>query len=195
MATDEAVDQSQSVSDEELVLTIGPFQFLQNSVVISRPPTYDEWAHAITWCQRAEHAVPFWLGWLVNYGEIFGEAASQVLEASGYAHKTLTNFAYVERHVPVENRREGVPFSHHAEVAPLTPDEQVKYLDKCQDEQITREELRGQIEAAKAGGPKKMLWLVVSCADEDDRSKLYNQFVAEGRAVRYTTKAPAHAQP
>lgn len=64
------------------------------------------------------------------------------------------NIASVCRRVAKSRRREELPFSIHAEVSKLDPDDQVLWLDRCLENGWTRSELRDQIRAALAGDPE-----------------------------------------
>lgn len=72
---------------------------------------------------------------------MFNEAAAQ----------TLQNEATVARAFPHDERREGLTFSHHAEVANVkSKAERKKWLDKAEDEGLTVAKLRKEIADAKA---------------------------------------------
>src|SRR6476659_476686 len=132
---------------------IGPFTFTTSGVTWTGSPTFEQWEVAFTWARKVEGAAQFWLGDLLNYGEhAYGEKYSQMLETTGYALQTAKNVAYVARHVEPSRRRvrDGVPFSHHAEVAALPPAEQTTWLQRCVDEEPTRDELRSLIRMEKA---------------------------------------------
>lgn len=175
---------------ENLVVTHGPFWLTTTGVVLSGEPEYDQWEETFKWVQLVEGAVQFWLGDLLAIGESrWGEKYSQALAATGYAEQTLKNATWVAKHVPPEVRRdpEKVPFAHHAEVASLPVDEQIMWLDKVEEEQLTRDQLRAQIKQAKAGESGEIVefWLVVKCTDPDDMEQLAEKLRMEGRAVKY----------
>ena len=65
------------------------------------------------------------------------------------AYGTLANYKYVCAKIPFSRRREQVSFSHHKEVASLTPDLQSYWLDLAADEDLSTLALRGRIELAK----------------------------------------------
>lgn len=173
----------------EVIATHGPFQLTRTGVVMTEPPSFDEWSEAVTWAQAVEGSIQFWLGDLLELGEaLFGEKYAQAIEGTGYAEQTLKNATYVARSIPAERRRPPnlVPFAHHAEVAPLPPDEQEKWLQKCEEQHLTREELRAQIKQSKAtaAGVPVDLWLVVSCKSAEDQAELADRLRLEGRSVK-----------
>lgn len=62
-----------------------------------------------------------------------------------YERKSLRNLAYIARNVLSERRREGLSFSHHAEVAPLDPEWQTVWLDDAETHGWSKAELRARI--------------------------------------------------
>lgn len=86
----------------------------------------------------------WWIGdWLV-YGEgRYGDSFSQAATSTGLAEQTLLNRMYVCRNVKPENRRVGLSFGVHAEVASCkTAREQKKWLDRAERFGWNRQQLR-----------------------------------------------------
>jgi hypothetical protein len=184
----DTVDDSDFV---EVVAQHGPFELTATGARAVKDATFDEWSAAVTWAQQVEKASPFWVGDLLAYGDRFGEESSQVLDATEYAEKTCANAKFTCERIPPERRRLAVRFSHHQDIANLpTAEEQDKWLKKCEDENLTREQLRAQLKVAKAAtnGTAVELWLVVRCTDVDDQSDLADRMKAEGRSVRLQVK-------
>lgn len=184
------MDAMQEV-DLELVATHGPFQLTKTGAVAVGEPTYEEWQAAFEWAQNVEKASPFWIGDLLAFGDKWGEMASQVLEATDYAMQTCKNAKHTCKTIPPERRRPGVSFAHHQEIAAVKePDEQDKWLEKCEVEDLTRDQLRVQIKAAKsaAAGKSVDLWLMVLCADVEAQEKLASRLRLEGFSVKLTAK-------
>lgn len=130
-------------------LKLGKFTLSVAGIAVTGSPRFDEWATTYAVVERIESGVMWWLGDLLNYGEnAYGEAFSQVLNASGYREGTLRNAKWVAASVPASRRREAIPFSLHQEVASLTPAKQDEYLDKAANEGLTRAELRRAIHAS-----------------------------------------------
>lgn len=136
-------------------LRLGPFTLTATGLHAAGRPTFDEWATAGAVLKQIGGAVQFWLGDWLAYGEgAYGERVAQALEASPYEEGTLRNCAYVARAVPPARRREAVPFALHQEVAPLSPDEQDRWLAKAETEQCSRAELRAAIRRDRLGAPE-----------------------------------------
>ncbi|MFL5313066.1 MAG: hypothetical protein ACJ79H_21750 [Myxococcales bacterium] len=131
----------------------------------------DEKIHIEVWLElmrrlgNIDRASRWWIGDGMNHGEeLFGEEFAQaaddpasrydmVQRVTGLDPGTLANIRSVCGRVARSRRREELGFWIHAEVAPLEPDEQSKWLQRAIDENLTRDELRRAIrEAAGDGG-------------------------------------------
>lgn len=90
------------------------------------------------------HRTSAWLiGDLMNHVErVYGETVGQVAEATGLSPGTIHNYTSVCAHIPRSRRRATVPFSTHAELAYLPPDEQEKWLKEAAAKKWTKAELR-----------------------------------------------------
>jgi len=100
---------------------------------------------------RVKRSSSWWVGDFLNYGEgAYGERFAQATHATGLEEQTLLNYSYVARQVPNERRLPGVPFSVHAEVAPLAPREQKAWLKKAAEGGWSRSELRKRMKAKRA---------------------------------------------
>jgi len=169
----------------------GPYDLTKTGVFERESATYDQWQAAIMWCQDVEKASPFWVGDLLLLGDKFGEEASQVLEASGYAEQTARNTKHVCKVIPPERRRQNLSFALHQEVAAVPDvDEQEKWLDKCEQEDLTRDQLRVQMKLAKAEstGSSVELWLHVRCDSMEQQSLLADRLKLEGFLVKVDAK-------
>lgn len=99
-------------------------------------------------------ACSWWIGdWLIFGEGTYSERYSQAMEATGLAEQTITNRAYVCRAIPPSRRLQGVPFSVHAEVASMTPREQVKWLQRAAEGGWSVKELRSRMKATRTDTP------------------------------------------
>lgn len=90
---------------------------------IIRPPDIEEYLEVGETLTNITYAIQFWWGDYILHGEgraDWGEMYSQALEESGRAYHTLTKAVSVCRKLPLEVRREDVPFSTHAVIAKLS---------------------------------------------------------------------------
>lgn len=123
------------------------------SLYLDPSTSYEAWEALGAMLGRLNHASAWLIGDWVDFGErAYGEKYAQAVEDTGLALQTLMNYASVARRVPPERRRATVPFSFHAVVAALDPAEQEKWLEKAEEEGLTRRNL----EAAVTGRPEKV---------------------------------------
>jgi hypothetical protein len=86
--------------------------------------------------------------WLV-YGETaFTGRYRDAIEQTGLVYQTLRNYAWVTRRFPLSRRRDGLSFSHHAEVVSLPEPEQDFWLRKAEELSWSRNELRRELQAS-----------------------------------------------
>lgn len=92
----------------------------------------------------------WWIGDYLLFGEgAFADKYAQAAHETGLAEQTLLNRVYVCKHVPPSRRRAGLPFSVHAEVAPLPAKEQKLWLDRAERNGWTRADLRAHMKATR----------------------------------------------
>lgn len=95
----------------------------------------------------------FFVGdWLLAGETLYGEEHAQGVEATGYDHAFLASARRVAERVPPERRHLHLSWSHHAEVASLSGEEQSVFLVKAADAGWTRRQLAEAVAEAKAQG-------------------------------------------
>lgn len=108
---------------------------------------YETWEALGTMLGRLNRTSSWLIGdWLVFGDLVYGERYAQAAEDTGLAPQTLMNLASIARRVPPERRREHLPFSTHAIVAPLSARDQERWLTRAEDEGWSRRELKAAIE-------------------------------------------------
>ncbi len=144
------IEQMNELAAYENKLTIGCFNFDKTGLVVNGDPTFEEWKKCGEFLKQAEKSVQFWIGDWLNYGEHrWGEMYTQAIEITGQEYKTVRNEKWVSSKIELSRRRDNLSFSHHAEVAQLEPEEQDYWLDKAEEEGLSRNELRKAIRHAK----------------------------------------------
>ena len=136
-------------------LQVGNFTLHETGITVSGRPEFKDWEAVGEFLRGVYKAAPFWWGDWLKYGEgreDWAERMSQALEASGYEYDTLKNLKYVCENVAPSRRRIDVPFTHHAEVASLSPKEQTEWLEKTVDKGLSVRDLRMEIRASKRRG-------------------------------------------
>jgi len=90
--------------------------------------------------------VGWWIGDWLRYGNAaYGERYSRAAKVTGYDTQTLMNMVYVASQVDASRRREALSWSHHAEVAALSEDDQQRWLARAQDGRLSVRDLREEI--------------------------------------------------
>lgn len=111
-----------------------------------RELTYDEWEAMGAGLGAVNRSCSWWVGDWLLYGEgTFGERWAQAEAATGLARQTLENRMSVCKRVPPTRRRPGLPFGCHDEVAAMDARDQTYWLDRCEKNGWTREDLRHAI--------------------------------------------------
>jgi hypothetical protein len=96
--------------------------------------------------------VAWWLGDWLRYGnERYGERYSRASRITGYDRQTLMNMAYVASRFAPDRRRERLSWSHHADLAGVSAEEQEHWLDLAEADGLSVRCLREAIRAADKG--------------------------------------------
>ena len=92
----------------------------------------------------------WWIGDWLRYGnQRFGERYVRASRITGYDVQTLMNMVYVASRFEPEERREGLSWSHHAEVAAAEPDDRGRFLDMAETERLSVRCLREEVRRAR----------------------------------------------
>ena len=90
--------------------------------------------------------VAWWLGDWLTYGNArYGERYARAARTTGYDAQSLMNMVYVASRFEPDRRRATLSWSHHAEVAALARDEQERWLDLAEREQMSVRSLRTEL--------------------------------------------------
>jgi hypothetical protein len=102
---------------------------------------------------RLGTGVHWWLGDWVRYAAAAPDRERYRLAAklTGYEVQTLMNLAYVASRLAAADRRPEVSWSHHSEVAALTPDQQRQWLDRVSSDRLSQKDLRRELRRAGLG--------------------------------------------
>jgi transcriptional regulator with XRE-family HTH domain len=130
--------------------TFGP-----SSLRLDPDTSYAEWRRIGAGLASIVRGAQWWLGDWLNFGEPrYGAKYTEAIEHTGLERGTLANIAWVASAVPPSRRRDALPWSHHQEVAPLSPDEQDRILDSAESEGWTRAQLREAIRGRAIQPPR-----------------------------------------
>ena len=127
-----------------------PGQLTQTSLELTPGMDFDEWESIVQQLAVMDKGVQWWLGDALNYGErAYGEMYAQAIEATGFEYQRLANYKWVSSKIEFSTRVENLSWTHHREVADLSPDEQAKWLELATTEKWSSATLRVKIELTK----------------------------------------------
>ena len=137
MQTDLTILDIVTVPDEK------PFDIGPNGLIVNGAPTFEQWRKFGDTLRDIKNAVQWAVGDWINYGEThYGEKYAQALDETKYAYGTLRNYASIAERVDLSHRVTGLSWSHHAAVAPLSPDEQTEVLQEAKHSRLGRDDVK-----------------------------------------------------
>lgn len=111
---------------------------------------FEEWVRNGRRLGAVGRGVGWWIGDWLRYGNArYGEKYAQAAKITGYDSQTLMNMVYVSGQIAPVLRREGLSWSHHAEVAALEPDEQQRWLTRAEQARLSVQDLRLMLRKAR----------------------------------------------
>ncbi len=111
--------------------------------------SWDTFAALCTYLGNLRNATAFWIGDALNFGDtVFGFDASQAEAFLGRSPETLRRWQWTCEKVAKSRRRVGLSFTHHENVASLSPAEQGRWLDHSEQHGLSANELRAAIRSA-----------------------------------------------
>ncbi|MGH3797039.1 MAG: hypothetical protein ACRDSP_19365 [Pseudonocardiaceae bacterium] len=114
----------------------------------------DEWLHQGKRFGSISRGAGWWVGDWINYGNSkFGEKYSRAAHTTGYDVQSLMNMAYVASRFDVSRRRSDLSWSHHAEVASLTADQQEHWLWLASENGLSVRRLRDELRKLRSRVP------------------------------------------
>jgi hypothetical protein len=92
----------------------------------------------------------WWIGDWIRYGNTrWGEKYVDAAKITGYDGKSLRNMAYVASRFDLSRRRDNLNWSHHAELAGLSQDEQDQWLERATHDRLSVADLRDLLGALR----------------------------------------------
>lgn len=100
-------------------------------------------------------SVNWWIGDWLRYGNVlYGERYVRASRTTGYDTQSLMNMVYVASRFEPSRRRDGLSWSHHAELAALDEPEQDRWLTLAATHRMSVHSLRLELRAwRKASAP------------------------------------------
>ncbi len=137
---------------DESPIIVGKFSLQSRAAVPVGRPNFDEWHFALTYVTSCESSSPYWIGDLLAYSENRTEWRAKIEDAkeqTGLTEQHLHNLGYISRHVTGKARQLAPSRAHASEVASLEEQEQIHWLGKAKNENLTVKELRRELKIVK----------------------------------------------
>lgn len=111
----------------------------------------------------------WWIGDWVRYGTAkWGEKYAEAARVTGYDIASLRNMAWVASRFDLSLRNDRLTWSHHVLLAPLEPDEQLKWLRRASEERWSVADLRLELRALRQGDDKPSRGTDAAAGDRGD---------------------------
>ena len=105
--------------------------------------SWDEWTSRVHNVGMLKKKIAWYIGDLLNYGlDTFGERAWQEIEAMGYSEGALSNFKYVAKKFPPEERSGDLPWSTYQAIAGFRKPEREKLVTRALKGELNRADIR-----------------------------------------------------
>lgn len=138
------------IREQSLILAGGAFRFTSTGLTVEGTPTFQEWESVGAFLAHIQKRIHWWIGDWLNYGEgQWGEDFAQAVDTERFSEQTLANDKWVASRVAPSLRKENLSFSHHALVAPSSPEEQKELLALAEREGWSTRELHRETKKRK----------------------------------------------
>jgi len=118
-------------------------------------------------------SIHWWIGDWLNYGEDkWNERCAQLVDQTNFEYETIRVDSWVAKKIDFVLRRTELSWSHHKEVASLSPQEQDRWLRLAEKKKWSKRDLRKQIKNDKEKNDLPQ-WSEDSDCDFPDSIKLY----------------------
>ena len=105
--------------------------------------SWEEWTIRVRNIGTLKRKIAWYIGDLLNYGlDAFGEKAWQEIESMGYSEGALSNFKYVAKKFPPEERSSDLPWSTYQAIAPFRKAEREKLIVRALSGELKRADIR-----------------------------------------------------
>lgn len=112
--------------------------------------SFEQWVLSGRQLGAIGRGVGWWIGDWLRYGNgRYGEKYAQASKITGYDTQTLMNMVYVASNVHPSWRREQLSWSHHAEVAAMSIEEQDRWLELAERSRLSVQDLRQLLRKAR----------------------------------------------
>jgi len=109
-----------------------------------------DWVRQGRWLGALGRGAGWWIGDWLRYGNShYGQRYTAAARATGYDVQSLMNMAYVAGRFEPPRRRPSLSYSHHAELAGLSPEDQDVWLDRAEAGGLSVRSLRIELRHAR----------------------------------------------
>jgi hypothetical protein len=124
----------------------------RTSLALSDGIAIEEWRRLGVQIHEVSNSSTWWLGdWLIYGRKTYPGRYREAVGQTSLDYQTLRNYAWVAGRISPDRRRAELSFQHHAEVAPLPPDQQQQWLARAAAGGWSRNRLRTEIRATTRG--------------------------------------------
>jgi N6-adenosine-specific RNA methylase IME4 len=117
----------------------------KTNLTFKRDVSKDEWMDVFKALKQVEGCVQFWIGDCLAYRQQKWGIYDDIAEETVYDKESLRHYKRVSENIESGRRRPDLSFSHHVEVASLTPEKQTEFLNKAVEEKLSVRDLREEI--------------------------------------------------
>ncbi|WP_229715339.1 LmbU family transcriptional regulator [Mangrovihabitans endophyticus] len=115
--------------------------------------SYDQWERTGRQLAGLLSSSAWWLGdWLIYGKRHYSDRYERAIQACNLQYQTLRNYAWVAGRYPACQRRQGLSFQHHAEIAALDVDDRERWLQRALAERWSIRRLREAVRTARGLG-------------------------------------------
>jgi len=131
-------------------------KFEKNALIIDESVSLSEWKDLGQNLKQIEGCVQFWIGDWARFGDKKGftgkytdpKVYDELEEITGLERNTIQQYKSIAEKTSC-TRVQDLGFSHHREVAKLTPEKQEAFLKKASEEKLSVRDLRNEIKKAE----------------------------------------------
>lgn len=136
------------------IVEIGKFRLSPIGMEFSSDVSFEEWTAFFEALRRIQTSLQWIIGDWVAFGENKLERSYEDMATlTGYKEKTLREYAYVSRNVPMSIRMDTLSFGHHQVVAALPQPSQESWLQYATLNKLSVAKLRDEISGSPTPPP------------------------------------------
>lgn len=125
-------------------------KFEKNQLILAEDLTKEEWINIGSGLKLVEGSVQMWIGDWARFGQKKGfytdtKTYKEIADITGYKPKSIKEFKYVADNIPSSIRMDDISFGHLQQIAPLSSEKQIEFIEKIKEDGLTVKELKNEI--------------------------------------------------